>query len=114
MLRKHQNIFSVLEVASCPGYAMEAGVIVVEFQHGNVADIDFPGNSFDFIICTAAFKNFKQPFKPLTQMCKVLKSGGNVLIMNTAVSNQQIEDYIESIKAKGMDKLYETDFQVFS
>jgi ubiquinone/menaquinone biosynthesis C-methylase UbiE len=48
-----------------------------------------------------------QPFKPLTQMCKVLKSGGNALIadINTPVSNQQKEDYIERIKAKGMDKL---------
>jgi ubiquinone/menaquinone biosynthesis C-methylase UbiE len=85
--------------------AKEAGVIeVVEFQHGNVADIHFPDNSFDFIICTAAFKNFKQPFKALSQMYRVLKSGSNSLIadMNRRVSNQQIEDYLQSIEAKGM------------
>ena len=41
-------------------------------------------------------------------MCRVLKSGGNALIadMNRSVSNQQIEDYVESIETKGMDKLF--------
>jgi len=89
--------------------AKEAGVIeVVEFQHGNVADIHFPDNSFDFIICIAAFKNFKEPLKALSEMCRVLKSGGNVLIgdMNRMASNQQIDDYIQSIEAKGTEKLF--------
>ena len=31
--------------------AKEAGVIEVEFRQGNVADIPFPDNKFDFIIC---------------------------------------------------------------
>jgi ubiquinone/menaquinone biosynthesis C-methylase UbiE len=89
--------------------AKEARVIeVVEFRHGNVADMHFPDNSFDFIICTAAFKNFKEPLRALNQMCRVLKSGGNALIadMNRDASNQQIEDYIKSIEAKGMGKLF--------
>ena len=89
--------------------AKEAGVIeVVEFRHGNVADMHFPDNSFDFIICTAAFKNFKEPLRALNQICRVLKSGGNALIadMNRDASNQQIEDYIKSIEAKGIDKLF--------
>jgi ubiquinone/menaquinone biosynthesis C-methylase UbiE len=88
--------------------AKQAGVIeVVEFQHGNVADIHFPDDSFDFIVCIAAFKNFKQPSKALSQIYRVLKSGGNALIadMNRKASNQQIDDYIKSIEAKGIDKL---------
>src|SRR5215813_8219565 len=60
------------------------------------------------LISLSAFKNFKQPFKALSEMCRVLKSGGNALIgdMNRKASNQQIYDYIESIEAKGMDKLF--------
>jgi ubiquinone/menaquinone biosynthesis C-methylase UbiE len=63
-------------------------------EHCNVADIHFPDNSFDFIICTAAFKNFKEPLRALNQMCRVLKSGGTALIadMDRDASNQQIED----------------------
>jgi len=89
--------------------ATEAGVIgVVEFKHGNVSDIPFPDNSFDFIICTAAFKNFKEPSKALSQMCRVLKLGGTALIvdMNRCVSNQQIEDYLETTETKGIGKLF--------
>jgi ubiquinone/menaquinone biosynthesis C-methylase UbiE len=96
-----------IEIAQ--GNATEAGVIgVVEFRHGNVSDIPFPDNSFDFIICTAAFKNFKEPSKALSQMCRVLKVGGTALIidMNKCISNQQIEDYLESTEVKGIGKLF--------
>ena len=89
--------------------AKEAGVLgVVEFRHGNVADIPFPHNAFDFIICTAAFKNFKEPFKALSQMYRVLKSGGTALIidMNRNVTSQQIEDFIENTKVNAKDKLF--------
>jgi ubiquinone/menaquinone biosynthesis C-methylase UbiE len=134
---KHiQDGCSVLEIAPGPGYlaielaklgkfkiigldiskdfvhiarrnAKEVGV-EVEFRQGSVADIPFPDNTFDFIICTAAFKNFKEPFKALSQMYRVLRSGGAALIidMNRNASNQQIEDYTKNMGAKGMDKLF--------
>jgi ubiquinone/menaquinone biosynthesis C-methylase UbiE len=89
--------------------AKEAGVAeAAEFRRGNVSDIPFPDNAFDFIICTAAFKNFKEPFKALSQMYRVLKSGGTALIidMNRNVSNQQIEDFIENTEVNGKDKLF--------
>ena len=89
--------------------ADKAGVVEeVEFRLGNVSDMPFPDNEFDFIICTAAFKNFKEPLKALNQMYRVLKSGGNALIvdMNRNISNQQIEDYIENIKSNGIGKLF--------
>jgi ubiquinone/menaquinone biosynthesis C-methylase UbiE len=134
---KHiQDGCSVLEVAPGPGYlaielaklgtykiigldiskdfvkiaqrnAKEAGV-EVEFRYGSVVDIPFPDNTFDFIICTAAFKNFKEPFKALTEMYRVLRLGGTALIidMNRNASNQQIEDYIKNLGAKSTDKLF--------
>jgi ubiquinone/menaquinone biosynthesis C-methylase UbiE len=133
---KHiQDGCSVLEVAPGPGYlaielaklgkyrimgldiskdfvkiarrnAQEAGA-VVHFQQGSVADIPFPDNTFDFIICTAAFKNFKEPVKALSQMYRVLTPRGTALIidMNRNISNQQIEEYTENTGAKGVDKL---------
>jgi ubiquinone/menaquinone biosynthesis C-methylase UbiE len=134
---KHiQEGCSVLEVAPGPGYlaielaklgrfkitgldiskdfveiakrnAREAGV-EVEFRQGSVADIPFPDDAFDFIICTAAFKNFKEPLEALSQMYRVLKSGSTALIvdMNRNASNQQIEEYTENMGAKGIDKLF--------
>jgi ubiquinone/menaquinone biosynthesis C-methylase UbiE len=86
--------------------AMNAGV-KVEFRQGNVSHIPFPDNIFHFIICTAAFKNFKEPIKALDQMYRVLRLGGKALIidMNRNTSNQQIEDYIELSGAKGAYKM---------
>jgi ubiquinone/menaquinone biosynthesis C-methylase UbiE len=82
--------------------------VEVEFRQGSVADIPFSDNTFDFIVCTAAFKNFKEPSKALSEMYRVLKSGGTALIvdMNRNTSNQQIEDYTKSIGAKGIHKLF--------
>ena len=134
---KHiQDGCSVLEVAPGPGYlaielaklgnykilgldiskdfveiarknVREAGV-EVEFWQGSVADIAFPDNMFDFIVCTAAFKNFKDPIKALSEMYRVLTSGGTALIidMNRNVSNQQIEVYTENMAKKRTDKLF--------
>lgn len=63
----------------------------VEFQHGSASDIPFPDNMFSFIVCTAAFKNFKEPLKALNQMYRVLTSGAALIIdMNRNVSNLQI------------------------
>lgn len=127
---------SVLEVAPGPGYlaielaklgryeiigldiskdfveiaqrnAKEAGV-EVEFRHGNVADIPFPDDTFDFIICTAAFKNFKDPPRALSGMYRVLKPKSTALIvdMNRNSSDKQIQEYTEKMGAKGMDRLF--------
>jgi ubiquinone/menaquinone biosynthesis C-methylase UbiE len=134
---KHiHNGCSVLEIAPGPGYlaielaklgnykiigldiskdfveigrrnVKEAGV-EVEFQLGSVADIPYPDNTFDFIICTAAFKNFKEPFEALSEIYRVLKSGGTSLIvdMSRNASNQQIEVYTENLGVKGIDRLF--------
>jgi ubiquinone/menaquinone biosynthesis C-methylase UbiE len=99
---------SVLEVAPGPGYlaielaklgsyrvvgldisrsfvsmatenAGKAGV-AVEFERGNAAAMPFASDSFDFIICRAAFKNFSEPVQALCEMHRVLKVGGKSLI----------------------------------
>src|SRR5262249_6470883 len=101
---------SVLEVAPGPGYlaielaklgayhvvgldishtfveiatanAKAAGV-PVDFRHGNAAHMPFPADSFDFIVCQAAFKNFSEPVLALREMHRVLKPNGKVLILD--------------------------------
>ena len=85
----------------------EAGV-EVEFRQGSVADIPFPDNVFNFIICTAAFKNFKEPSKALNEIYRVLAPEGTALIidMNRNVSNHQIDVFTENIGPKGIEALF--------
>jgi SAM-dependent methyltransferase len=39
----------------------------VEFRQGNAASMPFADDSFDFLLCRAAFKNFSQPVRALQE-----------------------------------------------
>ena len=54
----------------------------IDFQHGNAADMPFAGDTFDFLFCRAAFKNFSEPVRALNEMHRVLKPGGQALIID--------------------------------
>jgi ubiquinone/menaquinone biosynthesis C-methylase UbiE len=61
--------------------AADAGVHV-DFRQGNASSMPFADNTFDFLLCRAAFKNFGQPIRALQEMCRVLKPGGRGLIVD--------------------------------
>jgi ubiquinone/menaquinone biosynthesis C-methylase UbiE len=61
--------------------AVKAGA-QVEFRLGNASAIPFPAGSFDFIYCSAAFKNFSEPVKALDEMHRVLRPGGTATIVD--------------------------------
>lgn len=126
---------NILEVASGPGYlsielakkgfnvtgveispdfvkiennnAKEANVLV-DFKEGNASNLPCEDNSFDFIVCSAAFKNFKEPVKALCEMHRVLKEGGTSLIidMNYEATNDDINNEIIKTGMKGFDKYF--------
>ena len=61
--------------------AAEAGVHV-SFVQGSASNMPLQANSFDFLLCRAAFKNFGQPVAALREMYRVLKPGGRALIID--------------------------------
>ncbi len=61
--------------------AAEAGV-QVDFQQGSASNMPFPRDSFDFLLCRAAFKNFARPVEAMREMCRVLKPGGRGVIID--------------------------------
>jgi ubiquinone/menaquinone biosynthesis C-methylase UbiE len=54
----------------------------VDFRHGDAAELPFPDDSFDAVICQAAFKNFARPVAVLDQIHRVLRPGGVVVILD--------------------------------
>jgi ubiquinone/menaquinone biosynthesis C-methylase UbiE len=55
--------------------ASNAGV-AVDFRQGNASAMPFLDSSFDFVVCTAAFKNFSDPIGALNEIYRVLAPGG--------------------------------------
>ena len=72
----------------------ESARVSIDFRHGNASDMPFAENSFDFVVCRAAFKNFSEPVRAIDEMRRVLRLGGKGVIIDlrrdtsmTAVSN---------------------------
>jgi len=71
--------------------ARQAGVSV-DFRRGDAASMPLADESFDLIVCQAAFKNFAQPARALEEMYRVLRAGGMAVIqdMSRDASNADI------------------------
>ena len=78
--------------------AAQAGV-QVDFRHGNASDMPLADATFDFIICTAAFKNFTQPVRAIAEMYRVLKPGGTTLIVDLRrdASRMAIDEMVDNM-----------------
>jgi ubiquinone/menaquinone biosynthesis C-methylase UbiE len=61
--------------------ARQAGVSV-DFHQGDSAAMPFAAESFDLIVCQAAFKNFSYPESALSEMHRVLRGGGTAVIQD--------------------------------
>lgn len=61
--------------------AKDVGVSV-DFRLGDAAEMPFEEETFDYIVCRAAFKNFSQPVAALNEMRRALKAGGRAVIFD--------------------------------
>jgi ubiquinone/menaquinone biosynthesis C-methylase UbiE len=77
--------------------AARAGV-AVSFQHGNASAMPFASDTFDLLVCRAAFKNFSEPVQALCEMYRVLRPGGQALIIDLRpdASPEAIAEYARS------------------
>lgn len=56
--------------------------VQAQFVQGSASNMPFPSESFDFLLCRAAFKNFADPVGALKEMCRVLRPGGTALLID--------------------------------
>jgi len=76
----------------------KAGV-AVEFRQGDAARMPFESESFDLVVCQAAFKNFTLPRRALAEMYRVLRAGGTAVIqdMSKDATHADIEDEVRDM-----------------
>jgi ubiquinone/menaquinone biosynthesis C-methylase UbiE len=86
--------------------AAEADVHV-DFLQGNASKMPFPNDTFDFLLCRAAFKNFGQPVRALQEMCRVLKPGGRGLIIDLRhdASPESINQHVDAMGLSTVNKV---------
>lgn len=84
--------------------ARDAGV-QVDFQRGNASKMPFEGDTFDLIVCRAAFKNFSDPVGALREMRRVLRPGGKAFIIDLRkdTPKAEIDAHIDQMRAGAMN-----------
>jgi len=84
--------------------------VKVKFLHGNVADMPLADQSFDFVLCRAAFKNFSEPVRALQEMYRVLKPGGKALIIDLRrdASMDSIRTAVKDMHFNAVDRFITT------
>jgi len=95
---------SFLRIAS--ENAQKAGVRI-EFRLGDAAHMPFPDESFDFVVCTAAFKNFTDPVGALNETYRVLRPGGKASIFDLRkdASREAIDAEVKGMKLSWLNTL---------
>lgn len=86
--------------------ARAAGVSI-DFRQGDAARMPFEEGVFDFVVCRAAFKNFSEPVRALTEMFRVLKPRGQALIedLRRDVSQKAINTCVDNMGLNSLNSL---------
>lgn len=70
--------------------AARAGV-KARFLRGSASDLPLEAGSCDFVVCKAAFKNFMEPEEALAEFHRVLRPGGQALILDLRKDSSDAE-----------------------
>jgi len=86
--------------------ARKAGVSV-DFRHGDAAHMPFPDESFDFVVCRAAFKNFSDPVGALNEIHRVLMPGGrsSIFDLRKDASPAAIDDEVAGMHMSALNAM---------
>jgi ubiquinone/menaquinone biosynthesis C-methylase UbiE len=86
-----------VEIASANAIKERVGA---DFRQGDAAQMPFGPESFDLVVCQAAFKNFTQPRSALAEMYRVLRTGGTAVIqdMSSNASHADIEQEVRKME----------------
>ena len=82
----------------------QAEGVDVDFQRGNASQMPYDAESFDFVVCQAAFKNFSDPVGALDEIHRVLAPGGSASIVDLR-KEASLEEIDAEVARMGMSAL---------
>ncbi len=73
--------------------------VTVDFRRGDASHTPFADETFDFILCRAAFKNFSEPLLAVREMYRILKKGGHAIIIDLRrdASQKSINELVDKM-----------------
>jgi ubiquinone/menaquinone biosynthesis C-methylase UbiE len=86
----------------------QAEGLAIDFQHGNASQMPYPDESFDFLVCQAAFKNFSDPLGALNEIYRVLAMGGRASIydLRNEASLEDIDAEVKKMRLSRVNALW--------
>jgi len=82
--------------------------VSIEFRQGNASQMPYADESFDFVVCRAAFKNFADPGGALNEIHRVLKPGGraSVFDLRRDASREEIKAQVQNMNLSALNALW--------
>jgi ubiquinone/menaquinone biosynthesis C-methylase UbiE len=74
----------------------EAGLTNVTFREGSATDLPFPDGSFDTVVTRLSIHHFQAPQRPLSEMARVLKPGGTLVVADVISSEEPDESALHN------------------
>jgi ubiquinone/menaquinone biosynthesis C-methylase UbiE len=82
--------------------------VQAQFEVGNAAALPLEDGVVDFVVCRAAFKNFTEPVKALSEMRRVLRPGGTALLidMRRDVKVEELKRYVDGLGVSQLNRWF--------
>ena len=81
---------------------------IVAYLNADVVDIPLPDKTFDSVVCYSSFPHFQDKPKALSEINRVIKSGGNLFICHTS-SRDAVNEIHRSIPEVENDLIPDAD-----
>lgn len=81
--------------------AEKKGFCNISFVQGDAGKLPFSDNSFDIVISRLAFHHFSDPKRCFSEMARVLKTGGKLVVIDMEATEEALrntEDEIETLR----------------
>ncbi|TYQ28911.1 methyltransferase domain-containing protein [Pseudanabaena sp. UWO311] len=103
---------AMLEQASV--LAAQKGLKNLSWQQGDIEKLPFPDESFSIVMSRYAFHHFLQPDVVMSEMMRVCRRGGRVLVADVALPQEKVEAYDRLEKLRDPSHTHALTLEEFS